>query len=120
MAIGTVIKRTLQVLIGLFLLGGFAISALSSYVENSPEAQERLKVSVEAAEYRVDEDAGFLAKLGTLISAWWESDELLAEAKTEKALEQQAKAQRKKEEADRRFNETSYSSNDDYYGTSDN
>lgn len=120
MTIVTILKRTFAILFGLFLLGGFALSSLSGYFQNSPDAQERLKVSVEAAEYRVEKDAGFFTKLGTLVSAWWESDELVAEAKSEKKTEQQAKDQYKKDKEARRFNESGFNSSDDYYAPSDN
>lgn len=123
MAIGTVIRRTLQITIGLIVIGVLAIGALGSYVEyrieSSPELRDRLELSLQAAEYRVDKDAGFFDKLGVLISVWWNSDELLAEAERDKALERRAEARSREEQTFHRFNDQSVTYDDDYYPAPD-
>ena len=116
MTIGNVIKRSFQALGCLWLLGVIVLGGVSAYMENNKEAQARLEISAKDAEFRVDEDAPFLTKVGVLVTSWWNSDELIEEAKTEKALDQQAEAKSKADEESRRFNDSSYNSSDDYYG----
>jgi hypothetical protein len=53
-----------------------------------------------------------------LISAWWDSDELVAEAQQDKALEEESKEKREARERERRFNDSQYREGDDYYGSS--
>jgi hypothetical protein len=121
-SVGTLIKRSFQglgclVLLGIVLLSG--AGSISSYYENNPEAQKRLEVSAKDAELRVDEDAPFWTKVGVLITSWWHSDELIAEAQTEKALEEQIKAKNRAEEESHRFNNGYDSSGSDYYPSQD-
>ncbi len=116
MTIGTVIKRGFQALGCLWLLGVVLLGGISAYFENNKEAQERLEISAKDAEFRVDEDAPFWTKVGALATSWWNSDELVNEAASDKALEVKAKAKRKADEESRRFNDSSYNSSDDYYG----
>ena len=114
----TSIKRVFQVLVCIVLLGGFALTGLYNYVDTNEEVQARLKLSVEDAETRVDREAGFLEKAGALIASWWDSDELVAEAQQDKALHEESRKKQEKRESEQRFNDSQYSSNDDYYGAS--
>lgn len=118
MGVFTIFKRLFQATGCLIIAAVMAGSALTSYVDSSPEVQERLKLSVEDAETRVDEEDSFWTKMSALISSWWESDELVAEAEQDKALAAESKKKREESERERRFNESQYSSNDDYYGSS--
>ena len=114
----TSIKRVFQVLVCIVLLGGFSLTALYNYIDTNEEVQARLKLSVEDAETRVDEDAGFLEKAGALIASWWNSDELVADEAQDKALQAESSKKSEEREREHRFNETQYSENDDYYGSS--
>ena len=114
----TNIKRVFQVLVFIVLLGGVSLTGLYNYVDTNPEVQERLKLSALDAETRVDRDAGFFEKLGALAAAWWDSDELVADAQQDKALRKESQKKREERERDNRFNDTQYSENDDYYGSS--
>jgi len=113
------IKRSFQAAGCLIVLGVAAIGGISSYVERNPETKERLEISERVASDRIDHDAGFFTKVGALISAWWESDDLVEEVRTEKAEAEQDKAARRKEAEARRFNDSSYNSEDDYYAGND-
>ena len=112
MSLGALFKRTIAVLIGLVLIGTFALTAVYQYIDNSPDAQERMKLSVERAEISIDEDDGLLTRLGALIAAWWDSDKLVAEARDEEREEAKAKARRERD----RFMDETQNYNDDYYG----
>jgi hypothetical protein len=112
------IKRVFQVLAFIVLLGGVSLTGLYNYIDTNEEVQARLKLSVEDAEMRVDEDAGFFEKLGALIASWWDSDELVAEAEQDKASSEHSKKQREERERERRFNDSQYREGDDYYGSS--
>lgn len=114
----TFIKRIFQVAGCLIIAAVMAWGALVSYVDKSPEAQERIELSVKDAEMRVDEDASFMEKVGALISSWWNSDELVAEEAQDKALSAESKKKREQRERERRFNEGQNSESDDYYGSS--
>jgi hypothetical protein len=114
----TFIKRLFQAAGCLVVAVVMAGSALTAYVDKNPEAQERIKLSALDAEMRVDEDSTFFEKVGALISSWWNSDELVADAEQDKALRAESKKRREERERDNRFNDTQYSENDDYYGSS--
>jgi hypothetical protein len=114
----TSVKRVFQVLVCIVLLGGISLTGLYNYIDTNEEVQARLKLSVEDAEMRVDRDAGFWEKAGALISSWWDSDELVAEAQQDKDLRDHSKKQQEERERERRFNDSQYSENDDYYGSS--
>lgn len=121
MGIGTIIKRGIQAIGCLGLLVMLSIAGLSSYanhVERDPEAKARMEAAGEAVEHKLDEDAGFLANLGILLSAWWNSEEHYEEKQREDALEAKAKAARRQAEEERRFNNTVPSSENDYYAES--
>lgn len=114
------LKRTVVALIGLFFAVGFLLTALYRYVDKSPEAQERLELSAQRAELSINEDDSFLTKLGVLFAVWWNSDELVADARQEKEIEEKNAAQRRKEANAARFRDQDSHSgaNDDYYGSS--
>ena len=78
----------------------------------------RLEAAGEAVKLMVDEDAGFLANLGVLLSAWWNSEEHYEEKQREDALEAKAKAARRQAEEERRFNDAVPSAENDYYAQS--
>ena len=121
MGVGTIIKRLFQAVgcLGLLVMFSFAgLSSYASHVERDPEARARLEAAGEVVEHKVDEDAGFLANLGVLLSAWWNSDEHYAEKQREDALIAKAKAERRKAAEERRFNTTVPSSDNDYYAES--
>lgn len=118
MSIVGFIKRAIVALIGLVMLGAFALTALYQYIDNSPEAQERLEISAKRAELSVNEDDGFFTRVGLLIAVWWNSDELVADAREDKAAEERARAERKKQREAEAFEQgDSYYSNGDYYGS---
>lgn len=110
-----IVKRIIVGLILLVVAGVALLTATYTYIDNSPEAQERLKVSVEDVEDRVDEDAGVMTKLSALAASWWGSDDLVTEVREEKAREQKAKAERRAEDEERRFNDSNHGYDDDYY-----
>ncbi len=117
----TNIKRVFQALVCIVLLGGFSLTALYNYIDTNAEVQARLKLSVEDAETRVDDDAGFLEKASALIASWWDSDELVADAQQDKDLSEQSKKRQEQREREHRFNDSQYndtqsSENNDYYG----
>lgn len=111
----TLIKRTFVVIVALVMLGFFALAGVTTYYENSPEARERLELSAKSIEDEVDEDTGFWTTLSMLVAAWWDSDELVDEAKREKSEEARSRADRKRDEEARRFNDSQYDSGSDYY-----
>lgn len=122
MGIGTIFKRLFQAVgcLGLIWFGGGALFVgYVSYVDRNPEAKARLQAAGEAVEHKVDEDAGFLANLDVLLSAWWNSDEHYAEKQRDDALEAKARADRKREEEERRFNSPLPSAENDYYAQSE-
>lgn len=114
----TFIKRLFQTAGCLVVVVVMAGSAVTAYIDKNPEAQERVKLSVMDAEMRVDEESTFFERLGALIASWWDSDELVADAKQDKELREESKKQRAERERERRFNESHYSDSDDYYGSS--
>jgi hypothetical protein len=114
----TYIKRIFQAGGCLVVAVVMAGSALTSYVDKNPAVQERIELSAKDAETRVDEDAPFMEKVGALISSWWESDELIADAQQEKTLEAESKKKQKQREREHRFNDSQYHENDDYYASS--
>lgn len=121
MGIGSIIKRGFQAIgcLGLIWFVGVSLFAgYASYVDHNPEAKARLEAAGEAVEHKVDEDAGFLANLGVLLSAWWNSEEHYEEKQREDALEAKAKAARRQAEEERRFNDTVPSAENDYYAQS--
>lgn len=118
MGIRSIIKRGFLAIgcLGLLLMLGLAgLSGYASHVERDPETKARLEAAGEAVEHKIDEDAGFLANLGVLLSAWWNSEEHYAEKQREDALEAKAKAARRQAEQERRFNEAVPPSDNDYY-----
>jgi hypothetical protein len=117
MGIITIIKRTFQAAGCLIIAGVMAVSGLASYVEANPVANDRMEVIEREAKQRVDEDAGFFEKVGAIIAAWWDADELVAEAEQDKALNAHSKKKQEERERDRRFNDSQYSESDDYYGS---
>lgn len=120
MTIGSIFKRSFQALgcLGLIWFVGVSLFAgYASYVDHTPEAKARLEAAGEAVEHKVDEDAGFLANLGLLLSAWWNSEEHYEEKQREDALKAEAKAARRQAEEERRFNNTVPSSDNDYYAS---
>lgn len=114
----TFIKRIFQAAGCLIVAGVMAGSALVSYVEKNPAAQERIELSAKHAEMQVDEESTFFEKVSALISSWWNSDELVAEEAQDKALSTESKTKREERERERRFNEGHSSESDDYYGSS--
>lgn len=118
MGIFTIIKRMFQAAGCLIIVIVMAGSSLIFYVESNPEPSERMEAIGQEVDDRVDSDAGFLERLGALISAWWDSDELVAEAQQDKALQEESKTRREENERERRFNDSQYSSDDDHYGSS--
>jgi hypothetical protein len=111
------IKRTIQGIVLLGVLGFMGIGFLTAYVDGSPDAKARLEISERAAADRVDSESGIVTKLWTWAQEWWDADERVAEAKADKIRDSKSKAERRREEESRRFNEGDYySSGDDYYG----
>lgn len=115
----TFIKRTIQAVVLLIVAVVMAGSAFVSYVEKDPDARARAEVIGRDAEMRVDEDSTFLEKVSALIASWWDSDELIAEAEQDKALEAESKKKAAEREREAAFNDSQHSSNDDYYGPSE-
>lgn len=115
MPVLTFLKRGIQLII-LLAIGAVALlTGLYTYIDSSPEAQERIKVSVEDVEGRVDPEAGFMTKATALVASWWSSDEIVAEKRTETALSAKAAADERKEEESRRFNAGDSGFDGDYY-----
>ena len=114
----TFIKRMFQAAGCLIVTGVMAGSALVSYVEKNPAAQERLELSAKHAELQVDEESTFFEKVSALISSWWNSDELVAEEAQDEALSKESEKRRKDRDRERRFNEGRSNEGDDYYGSS--
>ncbi|MBP6363471.1 MAG: hypothetical protein KA233_12575 [Novosphingobium sp.] len=114
----TFIKNTIRAAGCLIIFAVMAGGSLVSYVESNPDRSGRMAAIGWEAEQRVDRDAGFIEKVGALISAWWDSDELVAEAQQDKALEEESKEKREARERERRFNDSQYREGDDYYGSS--
>jgi hypothetical protein len=114
----TFIKRIFQAAGCLVVAVVMSGSALTAYIDKNPAAQERIELSAKDAEMHVDEDSTFFEKVGALISSWWNSDELIAEASQDKALSAESKKKRDQREREQRFNESHYSESDDYYGSS--
>lgn len=115
MTVASFIKRTIVALIALVMLTVFALTGLYTYVDKSPEAQKRLELSAKSIEGEVDEDTGILTTLSLLVAAWWESDDLVEEDKRTKAEFAKSRADQKREDEARRFNESQYDSSSDYY-----
>jgi hypothetical protein len=115
MQIVTFIKRTIQVLVLLGTGGGLLLWATYSYIDSSPAAQARLKISVEDVEDRIDQDAGVMTKATALFASWWASDDLLAEKARDAKLEKQVDAERKAEAESQRFNDNQTGYDEDYY-----
>lgn len=115
MTAATLVKRLIVIVIMLVMLGFFALAGVTTYYQNSPEARERLELSVKSIEDQVDEETGFWSTLSMLVAAWWESDELVEEAKREKSSEAKASADRRREEEASRFNDSQYDASSDYY-----
>ena len=115
MSVAGIFKRIIVGLILLVVAGVALLSATYTYIDNSPEAQERLKVSVEDVEDRVDEDASVMTKLSALAASWWNSDDLVAEAQDDKARTLKAEAAQRKKEEEHRFNDSRTGYDDDYY-----
>lgn len=111
----TLVKRGFRLLGCLFLLFVFGIGGIGAYLDHNPETKERLEISERMASREVDRDAGFFARAGAWVSAWWVADELVADAREEKALAEKERAERRKEAQSRSFNDSQYSYNDDYY-----
>lgn len=121
MGVGTIIKRLFQAVgcLGLLVMFSFAgLSSYASHVERDPEARARLEAAGEAVEHKVDEDAGLIANLGVLISAWSNAEEYYEEKQREDALEAKARAERKRAVEEQRFNSTVPRSDNDYYAES--
>lgn len=115
MSISGFLKRAIVAVVGLVIVFVFALTALYQYIDKSPDAQERLELSAKRAELSISEDDGFLTKLGVLIAVWWNSDELVADAREDKELAEQEQAERRKEAEAARFRDDTADSNDDYY-----
>jgi uncharacterized membrane protein len=115
MTAASLIKRTIVAMIALVMFVVFALTGLYLYIDKSPEAQQRLELSAKSIEHEVEDDTPILTTLSLLIAAWWESDELIDEAKRDKAETAKAKADRKRDEEVRRFNDSQYDSSSDYY-----
>lgn len=111
----TFIKRSIQIVAGLILLAMFGFGFLTTWFQHNPPSADRLEAIERSAEGRVNEDDSFLTKVGVLVTAWWESDEVMKDVKEEKAMEASAKAERRKAEESRRFNDPSYDYDSDYY-----
>jgi hypothetical protein len=115
MTVATLIKRTIVVMIGLVMVVAAALTGLYHYVDRSPAAQERLELSAKSIEHEVEDDTPVLTTISLLIAAWWDSDKLVEEAHREKAETARQQADRKREEEARRFNDSQYDYNSDYY-----
>jgi hypothetical protein len=111
----SLIKRTIVAMIALVMLVVFALTGLYHYVDRSPEAQQRLELSAKSIEGEIDEETGFMTTLSLLVAAWWDSDKLVDEAKREKSETAKAKAEHKRDEEARRFNDSQYNPDSDYY-----
>lgn len=111
----TLIKRTVLALIGLGVLVVISISFLAAWFQSNPPDPDRIEAMERAAKHRVDEDSGVMEKIAVLVSTWWESDDLVAEAKQEKADREREREADRRAEEERRFNTPQYYGNDDYY-----
>ena len=117
MSVAGFVKRAIVGVVGLTLLIGFALTSMYHYVDRNPEAQERLELSAKRAELSANDDDGFWTKVGLLFAAWWDSDDLIADAREEKAERDKSVAERKQRDAASGFERgDTYYSNDDYYG----
>lgn len=111
------LKRAIVAVVGLVIVFVFALTALYQYIDKSPDAQERLELSAKRAELSISEDDGFLTKLGVLIAVWWNSDELVADAREDKELAEKEEAERRKDAEAERFERDESSYSGDYYGS---
>ncbi|MFM5922915.1 MAG: hypothetical protein ACKOPG_01845 [Novosphingobium sp.] len=111
----TLIKRGFQAMGCLVLLSIAALGGVSSYFDKHPEAQERLEVSARLAEPDSEMEAGLFTQVKAIVSHWWEAGEVVADQRAAKALAEKDRAEQRKEEQSRRFNDSSYNSGDDYY-----
>ena len=103
---GKIIKRTIQTLAALGLLVMFGFPLTSAWLDAHPDAQAALDHAADS----VDAEAGTFTKTKQFVSGYSKSREALTEEKRERAEDKLIDEQRRKEEANRRFNSGEMSS----------
>ena len=103
---GKIIKRTIQTLAALGLLVMFGFPLTSAWLDAHPDAQAALDHAADS----VDAEAGTFTKTKQFVSGYSKSREALTEEKRERAEDKLVDEQRRKEEANRRFNSGEMSS----------
>lgn len=110
-----IIKRLVAAMIVLAVLGGIALAVLFHRINANPETEKKAVIILEHLEKTFSEEDGTFTRIGALIAAWWNSDEILAEAHREAKYTEM----REKERVANSFADDSYSDANDYYGTID-